>query len=56
MVARWGAEVAPDGVVDRAAIARRAFADAAERQWLESVIWPLVGARVASWRAGSGDA
>ncbi len=52
VVARWGADVAPGGVVDRAAIARRVFADAAERQWLESVIWPLVGARVASWRTG----
>jgi len=49
VVARFGAEVAPDGVVDRAAVARRAFASAEDRKWLEGVVWPLVGARVASW-------
>ena len=49
VVARWGAEVAPDGMVDRAAIARRAFADEGERRWLEGLLWPLVGARVAAW-------
>jgi len=46
---RWGPEVAPDGVVDRAGIARRVFADAGERRWLEGLLWPLVGERVASW-------
>jgi dephospho-CoA kinase len=50
VVARWGADVAPDGVVDRAAIAARAFASPAERAWLEGEIWPRVGARVAAWR------
>jgi dephospho-CoA kinase len=49
VVARFGAEVAPAGVVDRAALARRAFAAEADRAWLEALIWPLVGARVASW-------
>jgi dephospho-CoA kinase len=49
VVARFGPEVAPSGVVDRAAVARRAFADPADRAWLEGVVWPLVGARVASW-------
>ena len=48
---RWGDEVAPDGQVDRAAVARRAFADAGERAWLEGLLWPLVGARVADWLA-----
>ena len=48
---RWGPEVAPDGVVDRAAVARRAFAAPDERAWLEGLLWPLVGARVAAWRA-----
>jgi dephospho-CoA kinase len=52
---RWGPEVAPDGVVDRAAVARRAFAAADERAWLEGLLWPLVGARVAAWRAGLDD-
>jgi dephospho-CoA kinase len=50
VVARWGPEVAPDGVVDRAAVARRAFAAAEERAWLEGLLWPRVGARVAAWR------
>jgi dephospho-CoA kinase len=49
VVERFGAEVAPDGVVDRAAVARRAFASAQDRAWLESKVWPLVGARVAGW-------
>jgi dephospho-CoA kinase len=49
VVERWGAEVAPGGVVDRAAIARRAFADEGERRWLESVLWPRVGETVATW-------
>jgi dephospho-CoA kinase len=49
VLARFGAEVAPEGVVDRAALARRAFATAEDRAWLEGQVWPLVGARVASW-------
>jgi dephospho-CoA kinase len=50
VVARWGPEVAPGGRVDRAAVARRAFADPQERAWLERLLWPRVGARVAQWR------
>lgn len=49
VVARFGAEVAPAGAVNRAALARRAFARDEDRAWLEGLIWPLVGARVASW-------
>jgi dephospho-CoA kinase len=49
VVARWGPEVAPGGVVDRAAVARRAFASPEDRAWLEALVWPLVGARVAAW-------
>lgn len=49
VVARFGPEVAPGGVVDRAAVARRAFASAEDRTWLEGQVWPLVGARVAAW-------
>jgi dephospho-CoA kinase len=48
---RWGPEVAPDGAVDRGAVARFAFASPEERAWLERLLWPLVGARVAAWRA-----
>jgi dephospho-CoA kinase len=50
VVARWGAEVAPDGAVDRAAVARRAFATPEDRAWLEGFIWPRVRARTAAWR------
>lgn len=50
IVARWGHDVAPAGVVDRAAVAARAFAEPEERAWLEGELWPRVGARVAAWR------
>jgi dephospho-CoA kinase len=50
IVARWGQDVAPSGVVDRAAVAARAFVAPEERAWLEGELWPRVGARVASWR------
>jgi dephospho-CoA kinase len=49
-VERWGEEVAPGGTVDRAAVARHAFADDEERGFLEGLIWPLVGRRIAAWR------
>jgi len=51
VVARWGRDVAPGGVVDRSEIAARAFASPEERAWLEGLIWPRVGERMASWRA-----
>jgi dephospho-CoA kinase len=50
VVARWGEEVAPGGVVDRSAVARRAFAAPEERRWLEGLIWPRVGERVLAFR------
>jgi dephospho-CoA kinase len=50
VVARWGEAVAPGGVVDRAAVAAHAFAEPAERRWLEGVLWPRVGARVLAFR------
>ncbi|HEV3002369.1 MAG TPA: dephospho-CoA kinase [Solirubrobacteraceae bacterium] len=50
VVGRWGDEVAPGGVVDRSAVARRAFATAEDRQWLERLLWPKVGERVAAFR------
>ncbi|MGB2710210.1 MAG: dephospho-CoA kinase, partial [Conexibacter sp.] len=50
VVARWGDAVAPDGAVDRAEVAARAFAAPGERLWLEGVLWPRVGARVGAWR------
>ena len=51
VVARWGEDVAPAGVVDRAAVAARVFASPDERAWLEGELWPRVAARVAAWRA-----
>ena len=50
VVERWGDEVAPDGTVDRHAVARKAFADDGERAFLEGLLWPRVGARMAQWR------
>jgi dephospho-CoA kinase len=49
VVARWGPDVAPAGVVDRSAVAERAFAREEDRAWLEGLLWPLVGERVAAW-------
>jgi dephospho-CoA kinase len=49
VVDRFGPEVAPDGVVDRAAVAARAFASDADREWLEGLLWPLVGERAKAW-------
>jgi dephospho-CoA kinase len=51
VVERFGADVAPGGVVDRAALAERAFASPEDREWLEGQVWPLVGARMAEWLA-----
>jgi dephospho-CoA kinase len=50
IVARWGEEVAPAGVVDRDVVAARVFAAPDERAWLEGELWPRVAARVAAWR------
>ncbi|MEJ7787227.1 MAG: dephospho-CoA kinase [Solirubrobacteraceae bacterium] len=50
VVGRWGSEVAPEGIVDRSRIAARAFAAPEERQWLEQLLWPRVGARVVAFR------
>jgi dephospho-CoA kinase len=50
VLARWGPEVAPEGTVDRAVVAAKAFAGGAEeRGWLESLLWPLVGTHIAAW-------
>lgn len=50
VVGRWGDQVAPGGVVDRAAVAASAFASPQEREWLEGLLWPRVGERVAAFR------
>jgi dephospho-CoA kinase len=56
VVAQFGAKVAPGGVVDRGQLATVAFAAAETRAWLEGLIWPLVGERVAAWRKDSAQA
>jgi dephospho-CoA kinase len=38
------------GSVERDEIARRAFATREDRQWLEGLLWPRVGARMVAWR------
>jgi dephospho-CoA kinase len=50
VIARFGADVVPDGQVDRGALAREAFATAEGRSWLEGLLWPRVGARMVAWR------
>ncbi len=50
VVARFGTSVQQDGTIVRPAVAQRAFATAADRAWLEELLWPLVGERMASWR------
>ena len=56
VVERWGPDVAPGGVVDRSQVAKHAFADPAERQWLEQQIWPRVGQAVIDFRAAANTA
>ena len=52
VVERFGDEVAPGGVVNRSALARAAFARPEDRAWLEQLLWPRVGVRMAEWREG----
>lgn len=51
IVERWGEEVVPAGVISRQAVAERVFDSDEERSWLERLLWPLVGERVAVWLA-----
>jgi dephospho-CoA kinase len=50
VVERFGPKAAPEGQADRAAIARAAFASDEDRAWLEGLLWPRVGTRIAAWR------
>lgn len=50
VVARFGPGVAPGGVIDRSALAQAAFGEPQEREWLERLLWPRVGERIASFR------
>ncbi|GAA1765614.1 hypothetical protein GCM10009681_40830 [Luedemannella helvata] len=54
VVAAFGPEIlAADGSVDRAALARRVFADEGARRRLEAIIHPRVGARTAEIAAAA---
>lgn len=50
LIERFGDEVAPGGEVDRGAVAEVVFGDPDQRKWLEGLLWPRVGERIASWR------
>jgi dephospho-CoA kinase len=56
LVEQLGAKIAPGGLVDRTKVAERVFGDEEARLWLEGVLWPRVGERVARWRAGLEEA
>ena len=51
LVGRWGEEVAPDGRIDRGAVGAIVFERPDELAWLEQALHPLVGERMAGWRA-----
>jgi dephospho-CoA kinase len=55
LVERWGAEVTTDGTVDRGRVGAIVFDSPEELAWLESVLHPLVGERVAAWRGAIGS-
>lgn len=50
LIDRFGDEVAPGGEVDRSAVAEVVFSDPEKREWLEGLLWPRVGQRIADWR------
>ncbi len=53
VVSRFGSGVidsARPSEIDRGALAAKAFATDEDRQWLEELLWPRVGARMMAWR------
>ena len=52
LVARWGAEVASEGEIDRGRVGAIVFERPEELDWLERALHPLVAERISSWRAG----
>jgi dephospho-CoA kinase len=55
LVAELGPDIAPGGSIDRSAVASRVFGDDERRKWLEGVLWPRVGERVAQFRESVED-
>ena len=51
LAGRWGSEIVLDDGVSREAIAEIVFDRPEELAWLESVLFPRVGERMAAWRA-----
>jgi dephospho-CoA kinase len=51
LVERWGEDVAPGGTVDRERVSAVVFERPQELAWLEGVLHPLVGQRIANWRS-----
>jgi dephospho-CoA kinase len=49
--ARWGERALVGGRVDRERVGEIVFGNPEELAWLESVLHPLVGLRVAAWRS-----
>jgi dephospho-CoA kinase len=52
VIDHFGPSVAPDGRVNRGALAASAFSAPEDRAWLEGLLWPRVGARIGQWRDG----
>jgi dephospho-CoA kinase len=50
LVERWGEAVLADGRVERGTVGEIVFGRPDELAWLESVLHPLVGARIVEWR------
>jgi len=55
LVEKLGPEVAPNGQIDRSSVATTVFDDDEKRKWLEEVLWPRVGQRVAHFRESGED-
>lgn len=51
VIDRFGESVLSAGAIDRSSVAERVFASGEDRSWLEQLLWPRVGQRVAQWRA-----
>jgi dephospho-CoA kinase len=56
VVERFGSDVIDGDRVNRPALAKRAFATDADRQWLEELLWPRVGERMMAWRQAADEA
>ena len=52
LTARWGRKILLNDGVDREAVAEIVFERPEELAWLEGVLFPRVGQRIAAWRLG----